>query len=315
VLRDPDSLPGRLVRAVAVAVGVLVPRPDAVTIFFTGSLSESVQKRITDLGGTANYSLLRGSNLVVAKTMKMDSDQIHVIVNADFILGPDEETPEEAGSREHWLLHLATHEAIHALHHQRGESAEEIFKHLRIHGASEAYFAHEAGTILEEYRAQTTAQQMYPLEQSFLESFESDLHSFAEATATARGLSNSDTPAAAKIQLTAVANIWKAIALIAAEARVAGGEFSLSPDLVESEDWGRFVGPAWAPIDAVLKTLPEGDEAVMVTRLGTSLRQLSLLLQTWFTMIGLEYVFDDQDRSYLYWFDAETPEKEQAPSA
>jgi hypothetical protein len=65
----------------------------------------------------------------------------------------------------------------------------------------------------------------------------------------------------------------------------------------------------------VFKTLPEGDEAVTVTRLGTSLQQLSLLLQTWFTMVGLQYVFDDQDRSYLYWFDAETAEKEQAPTA
>jgi hypothetical protein len=301
ILTNTATVPGALVRGMAGIIARMVPKPNVVTMILSGSFAESVQGRRSGSSNAIPFSDLRGSNVAVAKTMKVRGNEIHVVVNAEHLFGDEDDTPEKASGRINRMLHLAAHEAVHVLHHQRGESAEEIFNRAQIESATEEYFALEAGTVLEEYRAQLTAERIFPLSDPFLSTFESDLEAYSRSTVAARALSKSDMPAAARMQLSGVTNLWKGLAFISAENRLGR---SVPPSILSSENWIKFVGPSWAATQAVFQTLPPGDTAADMTRLCASLRQLSQLLQGWFLMVGLEYVFDQDDRAFLFWTDS-----------
>lgn len=141
---DPSGYPNQLLTMLAAEV--LQIAGDA-GVVFSANFIQSVQDRFDARGIGIVYGTNRGANVAVAKSMRTAGGGVDVLINIDALFIDPESTQSEFDTHHALLRHLGAHEAIHALHHFRGEDSEAVFNSMHIRSSEEQYFATEAGTI------------------------------------------------------------------------------------------------------------------------------------------------------------------------
>ncbi|TFB84245.1 hypothetical protein [Cryobacterium luteum] len=295
VLGDQNATPGLVLKAI---VGTIIQTAPDALIVITGDFVQSVQDNFDARGVKVTYGTKRGANFVSAKTMRNAEGGATIYVPSGLICGSDDESQEQLAWRVSYVLGMAAHEAVHALNHDQAEDSEAVFSEMKITTASEVYYATEAGTIVEEYRAQTSAELAFPYPGSFIENLGDDLDHFGGEVDQARQNVPSDVPEAARIQGTACTNLWKAMAFAAAESRVRGVELPAS--VAENARWQHYAAPLWEAWVAVLAQLPPGNELAGLDRLTVVTRQLMKLLAESERLAGVHRSWDDGG-AYMHW--------------
>ena len=296
VLGDRDATPSVVLRAI---VGTIIQTAPDALIVITGDFVQSVQDNFDARGVKVTYGTKRGANFVSAKTMRNAEGGATIYLPLGLVFGSDDESQEQLTWRVSYVLGMAAHEAVHALNHNQAEDSEAVFNEMQITTASEVYYATEAGTIVKEYRAQVSAELAFPYPGSFIESLCDDADHFGGAVDEARRFVPSDVPAAAAIQGAAGTNLWKAMALAAAESRVRGGELPVS--VAENALWRLYAAPLWEAWVAVLSQLPPGNERAGLDRLTAVTRQLMKLLAASERLAGVQRSWDDGGGAYMHW--------------
>lgn len=296
VLSDPALSPNQLLTGVAGQIALIAPTAH---VCVSGDFARSVQDRFDARGIQVQYGTTRGANVAVAKTMRTISGGIDIVVNADVLFLSPDMTEEEAHDQVILLLHLSVHEATHAAHHFTGEDSEATFNRMQIASASDAYYATEAGTIIEEYRAELAAELAFPHPVPFVRALDDDLASLSNSLQAARALNRTDIPGAARATLTAATNYWKALSLLAAYARATNLTI---PDTTRTSDsWQRYGEPLWARWRAALDQLPNTADPASSTLLQSITREVMGLLAEFFTLAAISREWDYADREYMYW--------------
>ncbi|KRE30440.1 hypothetical protein [Agromyces sp. Soil535] len=296
LLADEALSPHQLLSGISAQIAGIAP---SARICFSGDFVQSVQDRFDARDLSVEYGAVRGANFAVAKTMRSASGGVDIVVNAEMLFLPADIDQDEAHNHVILLLHLAAHEAVHALHHSRGEDSEATFNSMMITSPSDAYYATEAGTVIEEYRAELVAEQMHANPASTILSFQDDLASLAGSIDDARALSTTDVSRAARLHLAAATNYWKALSLVAARLRAAGTD--IPRPILTSAGWQKYAAPLWERWQAALGELPIGLAAADAELLREVTREMMPILEQFFVMTGVARSWDADGGGYMYW--------------
>lgn len=295
MLFDNSSPASEVFQAMAELVHRIAP---GTTVAITGDFQQSVQANFDRRDVQVSYHMQRGANLVSAKTMPRGDGGSIVYFPAWLAFPTEDEAPQETTWRIAYALHMAAHESAHALHRMRDEDAEATFATMGVSTSEEQHYIQAAGLVIEEYRAQVAAEGVLPMPGSFFEGLTDDLDAFATSILDARQLSTDDVPAASVIQDEATTNLWKALALAAAESRVRDE----SPDdpLRAHPLWVKLVELFWPELCAALNELPESYESADSELLERTTRAVALTIRHSETLAGIERTWEGDD-AFMWW--------------
>ncbi|GGE91068.1 hypothetical protein [Mycetocola zhadangensis] len=293
---DPTQYPNQLLTRLAAEV--LQISNDA-GVVYSANFVRSVQDRFDARGVGIIYGTSRGANVAVAKTMRTADGGVDILIDIDALFIDPESTEEQLDGHHLLLFHLAAHEAIHALHHFRGEDSEAVYNSMNVRSSEQRYFATEAGTIIEEYRAELAAESLHPHPSPFSDVLSSDISAFVASTAEARTMVRTDLHAAARLQSAAFTNLWKALSLLAAEIRVR--ETALPASVESSSEWQNVAAPLWAEWCVLLGRLPDGQAEADLARLRSVTTDLIQLLKRSYVLARIDRSWDSQDRELMFW--------------
>lgn len=295
LLLNESLSPNQLLSGMAGAVTSVAP--DA-RVVFTGDFVKSVQDRFDAKGVQVAYGIDRGANTVIAKTMRT-VDGMDVVINVDVLFIDPDTAPQDVHSHVLLLLHTALHEGAHAQHHRAEEDSEATFNAMGIRTSADNYYAIEAGTIIEEFRAELAAEKQFPLIHPYIESLYDDLESLSVSLSEARAASRYDVPTAARIVKAAGTNFWKALSLAAAHCRATGA--SLPEVITSSPLWQRYGATLWDKLTGALQQLPDPGQSAQIELLQDVTREVMDVLPRYFVSAGVRLGWDPDGDEYMFW--------------
>jgi hypothetical protein len=252
-----------------------------ITANFIGSVSSRQNKTEQE------YTMTRGSGVVVGKTMPPDKDGIvDLLFPLQFLLSQGDDVDIED------IQHIGRHEAVHAHLYLLGTQPFDVYVREKF-GEATQVFVKMASDLAEEYLAEQTSISEDPSKNWV------DEKNISDALTTTEKALTTQLPAIPKdaedyhYQLMVTTfNIlyvlWKALAFLAAELRVGDVFKDVPKEIAELDTWDHYVAPSWNEYLQLLAKIPLSLD-VDISQTDEVVKELAKHLQEWALQLGFDF--------------------------
>jgi len=269
----------RISRGVA-RVAQQVPRPDDVTVVFTGDFEQSIRSRsIEQPEYTADR--LGGMGFASAMTLAGEGPECTIVASAAFFVVGEEIEQDLDGVR------LLGHEGWHAAIHQRGEETGDVRLRRGLGDTAIGFLHATAGVAIGEYRVERSLcnEHWWPLD-TYLTVLSSVLEG-VRSRLRAAIVPAPDLPD--KVWTVVTQDLHQLLTHLSylAGQELASGRTRLPTSISQSDDWNVVVGDYWGRLLDLLDTIAPADVPTGLSRLDALTASLAETVPTWLARSGL----------------------------
>jgi hypothetical protein len=291
---------GRVTEVKSIIDSVL-PSGVKARVRLSGSCRASVDEIVGHVGPRGEptaYSIQRGANVAVARTIPGADGSFDIVMDAHQFLNLPEDSPGERIHRTQNLRHTAAHEPQHVLQHLSHTDSDDYEDDVVCARTARAYRKHLADGI-DEYRCELAANRIVVSPTSRESIVGDDLAHMREAINAALPLIATDIEGALRATMTAVCEMFKVLAYLAAE-YVAAGKPSVAPE-PKPQGWDEYFSTLWPDIVGLLRRVPAADQPCNRQLLVEVLEALCVRFSQWMDEIGIRY--ENRDDGESCWWD------------
>lgn len=256
-------------------------------LVITGDMVATVNAR--EDRSNKEFTIERGSGVVVAKTMPPNNDGIVDILMPIYWVLPLENSPHE---RDDYIQHVAAHEAVHASLFHIGDEPFDLH-HREEFGYAMQNFLIMASEQAEEHLAEFIGSKVTgrQIEQTAAQ-VSSSIEAWQDAISIKLPAIPEDSPDYYQrgmiVTFESLHILWKSLAYLAAALRIENQFNATPPEIMALPSWKKYIDPWWSKYLELLGRIPMTVD-VDIKDTDEVIRELALHLQRWANEIGFDF--------------------------
>jgi len=262
------------------------------------STVNAIEQRVEGNG----YSMNRGIGQVGARTISAADGTYDIVINASAFMPPFEvSSPEELVGYMHRIgLHLAIHEAGHAILHQRGEDLDE-YQDLAAGSKTERAWRKHLAAHVDDFRIEKMTNRTAPSPVSNVDGIGDTLAHMRIELGESSRLRITDGDAAMFRSSTAVNDLLRVMTYLSAELGVDKIVSGLRPAPLPP-GWDEYLEEVWDAWALNLDRLEPADKPMALAEIASVLTDLCKIVVLWTrNIVGYHFEIHDDDSWSANW--------------
>lgn len=314
LMHPTQGLVAKRVEVFKRTVNDIVPSGTTVSIWPAIDMATTLAHVAPDRFGPdsgASYTLERGANIAVAKTLTRADGAFDIVVDGSYFINDRDDTQEDLAEKTQILAHLAAHESQHIVLTVAGLDVGQITDAAIGDSATVNDLVPGIAEAVNEYQCELAANRIaisaVPYDAA---ATGEDLAKFRAALELSVGLIDSDRYAACVTVLTAAKELAKGVAYAAAYRFYEVRTDRSAPNPLP-EQWDRYMGQLWPDLLGLFAAVPAAGEPSDAASLGAVAHQMTERILRWLKEeVGVTYLAEvthDGQWQRSCWWDVVPP--------